>query len=75
MKLVPTAMLQRLGTLAVDGNARLPGQRELAIILTALGAALLAGLPLLLHFAGSKWNPGPLNSKLPLTDKIVQPAT
>lgn len=58
-KLVPTAMLQRLGTLAVDSNARLPGKRELAIFLTALGASLLAGLPLLLHFAGSRWNPGP----------------
>ncbi len=58
-KLVPTAMLQRLGTLAVDSNARLPGQRELAIFMTILGASLLAGLPLLLHFAGSRWNPGP----------------
>ncbi len=58
-KLVPTAMLQRLGTLAVDSNARLPGQRELAIFLTILGASLLAGLPLLLHSAGSRWNPGP----------------
>lgn len=57
-KLVPTAMLQRLGTLAVDGDARLPGQRELAIFLTLLGATFLAGLPLLLHFAGSSWNPG-----------------
>lgn len=75
MKLVPTAMLQRLGTLASDSNAHLPGQRELAIFLTTLGAALLAGLPLLLHFAGSGWNPGPRNSKLPITDKIVQSAT
>jgi Ca-activated chloride channel family protein len=58
-KLVPTAMLQRLGTLAVDGTTRLPGQRELAIFLTALGASMLAALPLLLHFAGSRWNPGP----------------
>ena len=75
MKLVPTAMLQRLGTLATDNNARLPGQRELAIFLTTVGAVLLAGLPLLLHFAGSAWNPGPLNSKLPITDKFVQPTT
>lgn len=59
MKLVPTAMLQRLGTLAVDGTARLPGQRELAILMMAVGAALLSGLPLLLHFAGSRWHPGP----------------
>jgi len=58
-KLVPTAMLQRLGTLEVDKTKRLPGQRELAMVLTALGASLLAGLPLLLHFAGSRWQPGP----------------
>jgi Ca-activated chloride channel family protein len=62
MKLVPTAMLERLGTLAVDGTKRLPGQRELAIALTVLGATLLSGLPLLLHFAGSRWNPGPKQS-------------
>ena len=66
-KLVPTAMLQRLGTLAVDGKARLPGQRELAMALTTLGASLLAGLPLLLHFAGSAWQPGP---KRAVTKKI-----
>lgn len=64
MKLVPTAMLQRLGTLAIDGTARLPGQRELAILLTTLGSTLLAGLPLLLHFAGSRWNPGPRRAAL-----------
>ncbi|WP_205760990.1 vWA domain-containing protein [Luteolibacter luteus] len=58
-KLVPTAMLERLGTIAVDGTKRLPGQRELAIFMTALGSTLLACLPLLLHFAGSRWNPGP----------------
>jgi Ca-activated chloride channel family protein len=79
-KLVPTAMLQRLGTLAVDGDARLPGPRELAMALTVLGATLLAGLPLLLHFAGSRWNPGPRfqtarNSPLPFPDKSNQPAT
>ena len=79
-KLVPTAMLQRLGTLAVDGDARLPGQRELAMALTALGATLLAGLPLLLHFAGSRWNPGPRfqtakNSPLPFPARSNQPAT
>ena len=80
-KLVPTAMLQRLGTLTVDGAARLPGQRELAILLTLLGATLLAGLPLLLHFAGSRWNPGPQrfqtprHSPLPFPDKSEQLAT
>lgn len=66
-KLVPTAMLQRLGTLSVDSQSRLPGHRELAIFLTVLGAALLAGLPLLLHFLGSQWNPGPDRSSRKLT--------
>lgn len=65
MKLVPTAMLQRLGTLATDNSTRLPSQRELAIFLTTLGAVLLAGLPLLLHFAGSRWNPGPRTRNFP----------
>jgi Ca-activated chloride channel family protein len=58
-KLVPTAMLERLGTLAIDDAARLPGRRELALLLTALAATALALLPLLLHFLGSSWHPGP----------------
>jgi Ca-activated chloride channel homolog len=66
-KLVPTAMLQRLGTLAVDRAARLPGQRELAMLLTVLGSTLLAGLPLLLHFAGSRWQPGPKREPVPIS--------
>jgi Ca-activated chloride channel family protein len=70
-KLVPTAMLQRLGTLAVDGTARLPGQRELAILLVTLGATLLAGLPLLLHFAGSRWNPGPRRAAVPKSKELA----
>lgn len=64
IKLVPSAMLQRLGTLSVDGKTRIPSLRELAILLTAVGTTLLAGLPLLLHFAGSNWNPGPRKPKL-----------
>lgn len=64
LKLVPSAMLQRLGTLAVDGKARIPSLRELAILLTAVGTVLLAGLPILLHFAGSTWNPGPQKPRL-----------
>lgn len=65
-KLVPSAMLQRLGTLAVDGKARIPSLRELALLLIAVGTSLVAGLPLLLHFAGSRWYPGlrPKSSKL-----------
>jgi Ca-activated chloride channel family protein len=74
-KLVPTAMLQRLGTLATDASLRLPGQRELAIFLTTLGACLLGALPLLLHFAGSPWNPGPLKLSRFSTQKSAQPAT
>ncbi len=58
-KLVPTATLERLGTLALATADRLPGQRELAIAAVCAGSAALAGLPLLLHFAGSGWNPGP----------------
>ncbi len=63
MKLVPTAMLQRLGTLVTDRRKALPGQRELAIFLIALGSTVLGLLPLLLHFFGSPWNPGPQPAK------------
>ena len=33
-------------------------RREYALIACALGAALLALLPLLLHFLGTRWRPG-----------------
>ncbi len=70
MKLVPTAMLNRLGTLASAKKGRVAGLRELAISAVVLGAATLSLLPLLLHFAGSTWNPGPLRkSNLPFTGK------
>jgi Ca-activated chloride channel family protein len=58
-KLVPTAMLKRLGTLTNESATRLPGRRELALLLTALATTTLATLPLLLHLFGSTWNPGP----------------
>lgn len=58
-KLVPTATLDRLGSLAMDSDARPLGLRELALFFVGLGGFVLAGLPLLLHFAGSSWNPGP----------------
>jgi Ca-activated chloride channel family protein len=58
-RLVPTTTLSHLGTLDTDRSDRLAGTRELAILFTALGGSILAGLPLLLHFAGSSWSPGP----------------
>jgi Ca-activated chloride channel family protein len=58
-KLVPTAMLKRLGTLTNESATRLPGRRELALLLTSLATTTLATLPLLLHLFGSTWNPGP----------------
>lgn len=70
-RLVPTATLQRLGTLSVDGDARLPGLRELAMALTAIGSSALAGLPLLLHFAGSRWNPGPRRAAVPKSAELA----
>ncbi|MBB5352709.1 Ca-activated chloride channel family protein [Haloferula luteola] len=77
-KLVPTAVLHRLGTVAMDGDSRLPGRRELALLLSCLGAGLLAGLPLLLDFFGSAWDPGPNrrrqsgNSRLPFSGSLRQ---
>jgi len=58
-KFIPTATLTRLGTLDTDSKDRDAGLRELALLLIALGGCILAGLPLLLHFFGSPWNPGP----------------
>lgn len=58
-KFIPTATLTRLGTLDTEAADDGAGLRELALLLTALGGATLAGLPLLLHFFGSPWNPGP----------------
>lgn len=76
MKLVPTDMLNRLGTLASGKKGRIPGMRELAISAVVLGGATLSLLPLLLHFTGSAWNPGPVRkSNLSITDKNVQSAT
>lgn len=73
LKFVPTATLAGLGSLEMDGEVRPPGQRELAIFLIAMGSFVLAGLPLLLHFAGSSWNPGPdrrpQNPNFPSSDK------
>lgn len=63
-KLVPTAMLKRLGTLTNESATRLPGRRELALLLTALATTILATLPLLLHLFGSPWNPGPTNHRI-----------
>jgi Ca-activated chloride channel family protein len=64
-KLVPTAMLQRLGSLSMDESEGRLGVRELALAAGVLGSLLLAGLPLLLHFAGSPWQPGPQSKKEP----------
>lgn len=58
-KFVPTATLGRLGTLDTDPADRRAGLRELALILTAVGATTLAALPVLLHLFGSSWHPGP----------------
>ncbi len=58
-KFVPTDTLKVLGTLSVDKASRLAALRELAIAATGIGTFILSLLPLLLHLAGSNWNPGP----------------
>ena len=58
-KFVPTATLGRLGSLTMDKSPRAADLRELAMACVARGSWVLAALPVLLHFAGSRWNPGP----------------
>ncbi|MBK1881972.1 VWA domain-containing protein [Luteolibacter pohnpeiensis] len=59
LKFVPTDTLSKLGSLASDDSNRPASYRELAITATVLGTLVLSLLPILLHFAGSAWNPGP----------------
>lgn len=57
---------QHLATQLVDEVNQAPGtdstepwtKREFALLAVALGTAVLAGLPLLLHFFGTLWRPG-----------------
>jgi len=60
-KLVPTATLGKLGSLEIEkSNARVMDLRELAIACVVIGSLMLAGLPLLLHYVGARWHPGPI---------------
>lgn len=70
-RLIPTATLHRLGTLSVDGDPRLPGLRELAMWVAGISSVALSGLPLLLHFAGSRWNPGPRRAPVPKSAELT----
>ena len=57
-KHLPTDLLQRL-TLVPRGSPWVQlTRREYALILCALGASILAFLPVLLHHAGTSWQPG-----------------
>jgi len=58
-KFVPTATLGKLGSLEIDKSSKAMDLRELAIAAVILGSLILAGLPVLLHFVGCRWNPGP----------------
>lgn len=58
-KLVPTAMLQRLGTVGPNSVKKALSLRELALAMGVTSCVALALLPVLLHLFGSGWNPGP----------------
>lgn len=57
-KHIPSARMASLAKALPMRDAADKGQRELALGSVALGAFLLAGLPLALAFAGSSWSPG-----------------
>ncbi|MEK6234580.1 MAG: VWA domain-containing protein, partial [Planctomycetales bacterium] len=53
-----TALLQQLTAADRKSAFEQLTRREYALIACGLGAAVLAGLPLLLHYFGSAWQPG-----------------
>lgn len=55
---VPTAMLDRLGTLQTEETPFQPGLREYALLICTISAFCLALLPIWLYFRGSAFEPG-----------------
>jgi len=57
-KHLPTDLLRRISMGGGKSTLEKLTQREYALIACAVGAGLLALLPLLLHLAGTRWRPG-----------------
>ena len=57
-KHLPTDLLRRISMGGGKSTLEKLTQREYALIACAMGAGLLALLPLLLHLAGTRWRPG-----------------
>lgn len=55
---LPSARIARLATWAGGDPFERLTRREYALIASTVGATLLAFLPLLLHFFGTRWRPG-----------------
>lgn len=58
LKHVPTAMLDRLGTLETEQTVFKLGLREYALLVCTISAFCLALLPILLYYRGTSFEPG-----------------
>ncbi|GDX91946.1 hypothetical protein LBMAG46_19530 [Planctomycetia bacterium] len=73
-KHLPSELLRRL-TLSADGAERLDwGWREWAQLILLLSASILAGLPILLNFCGTRWLPGIRKHSVPANPSMDKPA-
>ncbi len=57
-KHLPTDLLRQISLAGTSSLVERLTRREYALLACALGASVLALLPLLLHFLGTRWNPG-----------------
>lgn len=57
-KHLSTSLLKQITAATSQDPLERLTKREYALLATAIGAAILALLPLLLHFFGSRWSPG-----------------
>ncbi|MFN5314437.1 MAG: vWA domain-containing protein [Planctomyces sp.] len=73
-KHLPSELLRRL-TLSAEGAERLDwGWREWAQLVLLLSASILAGLPILLNFCGTRWLPGIRKHSVPANPSMDKPA-
>jgi Ca-activated chloride channel family protein len=73
-KHLPSELLRRL-TLSAEGAERLDwGWREWAQLILLLSASILAGLPILLNFCGTRWLPGIRKHSVPANPSMDKPA-
>jgi Ca-activated chloride channel family protein len=73
-KHLPSELLRRL-TLSAEGSERFDwGWREWAQLVLLLSSTILAGLPILLNFCGTRWRPGIRKRVVPANPSMDKPA-